>query len=128
MLVFLMIRRPPRSILTDTLFPYTALFRSRRRRPRLAVLAAPFGQQALHALDGIAFAVQQVADAAQQVDVFGPIVAAAAAALQRPDLAELALPEPEHMLRHVKLVADLADRAKRGGRFSGGPTGSHDDL
>src|SRR3546814_14729860 len=27
---FLMIRRPPRSTLTDTLFPYTTLFRSER--------------------------------------------------------------------------------------------------
>src|SRR3546814_7144869 len=27
-----MIRRPPRSTLTDTLFPYTTLFRSRRAR------------------------------------------------------------------------------------------------
>src|SRR3546814_11258738 len=34
--VFLMIRRPPRSTRTDTLFPYTTLFRSRLRR------AAPF--------------------------------------------------------------------------------------
>src|SRR3546814_5493197 len=31
---FLMIRRPPRSTRTDTLFPYTTLFRSRRRRNR----------------------------------------------------------------------------------------------
>src|SRR3546814_1872573 len=32
---FLMIRRPPRSTRTDTLFPYTTLFRCRRRpRPR----------------------------------------------------------------------------------------------
>src|SRR3546814_7414803 len=30
---FLMIRRPPRSTLTDTLFPYTTLFRSPRRQP-----------------------------------------------------------------------------------------------
>src|SRR3546814_20178753 len=29
---FLMIRRPPRSTRTDTLFPYTTLFRSRHRR------------------------------------------------------------------------------------------------
>src|SRR3546814_9088670 len=28
MMFFLMIRRPPRSTLTDTLFPYTTLFRS----------------------------------------------------------------------------------------------------
>src|SRR3546814_10635834 len=30
---FLMIRRPPRSTRTDTLFPYTTLFRSRNRTP-----------------------------------------------------------------------------------------------
>src|SRR3546814_11888433 len=30
MFVFLMIRRPPRSTRTDTLFPYTTLFRSER--------------------------------------------------------------------------------------------------
>src|SRR3546814_14492887 len=30
---FLMIRRPPRSTRTDTLFPYTTLFRSRPRAP-----------------------------------------------------------------------------------------------
>src|SRR3546814_16177806 len=29
--VFVMIRRPPRATRTDTLFPYTTLFRSRRR-------------------------------------------------------------------------------------------------
>src|SRR3546814_7462653 len=31
---FLMIRRPPRSTRTDTLFPYTTLFRSHERGPR----------------------------------------------------------------------------------------------
>src|SRR3546814_4536986 len=31
-----MIRRPPRSTRTDTLFPYTTLFRSRDRAPRTA--------------------------------------------------------------------------------------------
>src|SRR3546814_19066565 len=31
-LFFLMSRRPPRSTRTDTLFPYTTLFRSRRKR------------------------------------------------------------------------------------------------
>src|SRR3546814_18140423 len=30
---FLLIRRPPRSTRTDTLFPYTTLFRSQRRAP-----------------------------------------------------------------------------------------------
>src|SRR3546814_15010037 len=38
---FLMIRRPPRSTRTDTLFPYTTLFRSARaQRPRPKDLAS----------------------------------------------------------------------------------------
>src|SRR3546814_6888503 len=36
MFFFLMIRRPPRSTRTDTLFPYTTLFRSLRVAPRHA--------------------------------------------------------------------------------------------
>src|SRR3546814_13696105 len=47
-----MIRRPPRSTRTDTLFPYTTLFRSivgaqpqRRRDEALAVLVREFGQR-----------------------------------------------------------------------------------
>src|SRR3546814_7798736 len=35
---FLMIRRPPRSTRTDTLFPYTTLFRSRSGCKRAAVV------------------------------------------------------------------------------------------
>src|SRR3546814_4549075 len=38
-----MIRRPPRSTRTDTLFPYTTLFRSHRRVPRTR-----FGPRRLH--------------------------------------------------------------------------------
>src|SRR3546814_4740239 len=37
-----MIRRPPRSTRTDTLFPYTTLFRSDRGAARLAFQAALF--------------------------------------------------------------------------------------
>src|SRR3546814_13428255 len=48
---FLMIRRPPRSTRTDTLFPYTTLFRSRHRvghrpRPRRAAAADRCGSSA----------------------------------------------------------------------------------
>src|SRR3546814_5087965 len=43
---FLMIRRPPRSTRTDTLFPYTTLFRS-RHVALLRLDLAP-GRQALH--------------------------------------------------------------------------------
>src|SRR3546814_15090031 len=35
LVIFLMIRRPPRSTPTDTLFPYTTLFRSKDRRGQL---------------------------------------------------------------------------------------------
>src|SRR3546814_17394369 len=36
--VFLMIRRPPRSTRTDTLFPYTTLFRSVGERPVIGLV------------------------------------------------------------------------------------------
>src|SRR3546814_18564557 len=42
--VFLMIRRPPRSTRTDTLFPYTTLFRS-HRAPYAAALPQPLEDQ-----------------------------------------------------------------------------------
>src|SRR3546814_18300091 len=38
--LFLMIRRPPRSTRTDTLFPYTTLFRSQARREAGPVVVA----------------------------------------------------------------------------------------
>src|SRR3546814_4965287 len=50
---FLMIRRPPRSTRTDTLFPYTTLFRSRSRHSLRVVphrLDAPVLDDARHAL------------------------------------------------------------------------------
>src|SRR5262245_15689468 len=53
-----------------------------------------------------------MADAAQQVDVVGAVVAPAAAALHRPDLAEPALPEPQHVLGDVELVRHFADGAE----------------
>src|SRR3712207_9490676 len=43
-----MIRRPPRS----TLFPYTTLFRSQRRRPMKLVRFGPPGQEKPGILDG----------------------------------------------------------------------------
>src|SRR3546814_11701913 len=47
---FLMIRRPPRSTLTDTLFPYTTLFRSRadNEKGRMAAVYAGFGTLRRH--------------------------------------------------------------------------------
>src|SRR3546814_8988781 len=47
---FLMIRRPPRSTRTDTLFPYTTLFRS--TRPRLGRLPRGIRRRPLDRRDG----------------------------------------------------------------------------
>src|SRR3546814_18231275 len=48
---FLMIRRPPRSTRTDTLFPYTTLFRSPDRSAcaRARAIAAQYARSALRA-------------------------------------------------------------------------------
>src|SRR3546814_7326369 len=47
---FLMIRRPPRSTRTDTLFPYTTLFRSRPPSFNLAIRQAQ-GKSTRHFID-----------------------------------------------------------------------------
>src|SRR3546814_3320305 len=58
---FLMIRRPPRSTRTDTLFPYTTLFRSIEERGVDVLAHARFlradvgGQQAVHREQGAAY-------------------------------------------------------------------------
>src|SRR3546814_10565193 len=44
---FLMIRRPPRSTRTDTLFPYTTLFRSPTQSGRVASQKYPFARATL---------------------------------------------------------------------------------
>src|SRR3546814_7537149 len=47
-LFFLMIRRPPRSTRTDTLFPYTTLFRSQPDRPGRQPAGDPGGDRGVH--------------------------------------------------------------------------------
>src|SRR3546814_2654376 len=71
---FLMIRRPPRSTRTDTLFPYTTLFRSQAAQDRtgdlLRAIATLIGV-ALELLDP--FQVDDRRDADQQIRVRGNI-------------------------------------------------------
>src|SRR3546814_5221187 len=66
-----MLRRPPRSTRTDTLFPYTTLFRSRHRHlfERDAV------EQDLHVLDGIDgdARLADVADDARMVGIVAAV-------------------------------------------------------
>src|SRR3546814_12635831 len=92
-LFFLMIRRPPRSTRTDTLFPYTTLFRSGRLRPhgRLLQLRG-YGLHPRHR------------DAGEIAVGHGPALCAHLAAPRtRPMVAGLAywhLPRPHPRLRH----------------------------
>src|SRR3546814_7799280 len=60
-----MIRRPPRSTRTDTLFPYTTLFRSAlaaRQLARIAGQIAPGETDEVHHLGRLALPVGTVAD------------------------------------------------------------------
>src|SRR6478672_13859789 len=58
-----------------------------------------------------------MADPAQEIEVVRPIVAAAATALHWLDLAEAALPEPQHVLRNVEFLRHFADRPECVGRL-----------
>src|SRR3546814_13918397 len=61
-----MIRRPPRSTRTDTLFPYTTLFRSGQGRYAVAELdLVQVGR------DGFEVFVEEATDEGDQVDVLG---------------------------------------------------------
>src|SRR5690606_20061753 len=71
----------------------------------------------LDALDRVAVVVKKRTDAAQKIDILRPVIAPPAAALQRADLAEFALPESEDVLRHIQLGCDLADGPESIWRF-----------
>jgi hypothetical protein len=58
-----------------------------------------------------------MADAAQEIDIIRPVIASAAAALERADLREPGFPETQDVLRQIEIVCDLADRAKGVGAF-----------
>ncbi len=56
-------------------------------------------EDALDAADGVALAVEQVADAAQKLDVVGTVVTPSAAALEWFDLRKAGFPKPQDVLR-----------------------------
>src|SRR5258707_3622687 len=68
-------------------------------------------QNLLHALDGETIAVEQRADALEQVDILGPVIAASARPLDGAYLRETAFPETQHMLWHVKFNGNFPDVA-----------------
>src|SRR3546814_3258453 len=55
-----MIRRPPRSTRTDTLFPYTTLFRSLSSQAHGAVQACPLAEARCPGIEAATFAVALV--------------------------------------------------------------------
>src|SRR5690606_6475775 len=69
-------------------------------------------EDALHPPDRIALAIEEMADAAEKVDVLWAVIAPAAAPLERADLAEPGLPETENVLRQIEVGGHLADRAE----------------
>jgi hypothetical protein len=79
------------------------------------VLQGAFAQQPLNAFDRIALLIKKTANPPQHIHIFGPIISAATAALQRANLRELGLPEAQHMLRYVQFLGDLANRSKGAG-------------
>src|SRR3546814_15896265 len=106
---FLMIRRPPRSTRTDTLFPYTTLFRS-------LVVESEAGC-------GIDFDDDEYRDAgARIVDSAGEVFAAAdmIVKVKEPQPGEIALLEPRHTLFTYLHLA--ADRAQAEGLVRSGAT------
>src|SRR5690606_2854856 len=71
-----------------------------------------FTQQLLNAFDCVALIIEHEANAPDEVDILGTIVAPATAALQRLDLREPRLPEPKHVLWKVQIFRHFANCAE----------------
>jgi len=96
------------------------------RRPRLRRARLPHGlhefwpllaQNSLHTADGIALAVKQMPDAAEEIHVVGTILPPPSGTLHWPDLREPAFPEAQHVLRQVEIACHLANGTKGIGRL-----------
>src|SRR5262249_2047538 len=74
---------------------------------------AVFFENALHAANGVALAIEQASDASQQIDIIGTVVATAAAPLHRLDLRKPRLPETQNVLGNIKVFGGLADGSER---------------
>src|SRR3546814_7254345 len=66
--VFVMIRRPPRSTRTDTLFPYTTLFRSQRNISNIN-RSRVVGQRLSVRIDDLAGWTIDIGGVSQEIDV-----------------------------------------------------------
>src|SRR3546814_20174164 len=93
-----MIRRPPRSTRTDTLFPYTTLFRSRKGR-QVKVLGADIGFGYTKATDG------------RQFQIFKSVVGEAAEIQFSESLLPGASTQPRHFIigSEAYFIGELAE-------------------
>src|SRR5205823_830942 len=71
---------------------------------------ALLAQDALDAADGVAFAIEQRANALEEINIIGTIETPAAAALHRLHLGETRFPESQDVLGNIELRSDFADR------------------
>lgn len=69
-------------------------------------------ENALHALDGVALSIEQMAQSHHQLHVARPIIAPPARALHGFELLEAGFPETQHVRRQVETLRDLSNRAK----------------
>jgi len=83
---------------------------------------ALFLKDPLHTLDGVAFALEELANAPQQVDIVRTIIAPPAAAFQRLDVGKARFPEAQDVLGQVEVFGDLADGSECVGAFVHGST------
>src|SRR3546814_14611920 len=109
---FLMVRRPPRSTRTDTLFPYTTLFRS----SRLARHAASFSLARSHDKAGVARIDEDRRVQPITFDLFRPHVAVDLAFHVDHPLVGLHLTQPAKPIRIAATNPELRSDACRGGK------------
>src|SRR3546814_15861936 len=106
-----MLRRPPRSTRTDTLFPYTTLFRSPQRRPR------PRSSQPLGKCGGCDNARDAVAIECEQISLISgeqPISPPCLTQAEQESVARIARTLGRwQSLRHVGNGGDMIDETAR---------------
>src|SRR3546814_8116888 len=107
---FLMIRRPPRSTRTDTLFPYTTLFRSEKVEASAAEIQADGGQA--RALVGDASQEEDAATFAAAAEAWAPLAVAVhnAGTNRRDSFLDLEVAHFEQLWREHTLGAFLTGR------------------
>src|SRR3546814_11261551 len=117
-----MVRRPPRSTRTDTLFPYTTLFRSGRQADHIAL--SPRLDDAVDELEELCRAEDRIGDAGGLDQLLlghlRPKVAALEKALRADDRESHMMPHAGGRLRREKVAAGRLEELHRSAERRGG--------